>query len=80
MAKILNTQRVKSPDRIPVDRAAIRQLEYNKRATEIKIGASDKCKTIDPGLGGFLMQDRVSEVNANRTRNSVSSISILPGG
>ena len=80
MAKILNTSNGKSPTRNPVDRALIRQRDFKKLETEIKTGAAEKSKTIDTGLGGFLMQDRKSEIHANRLKNSMSSISILPGG
>ena len=80
MAKILNTQNGKSPDRNPVDRALVRRLDMKKLETEIKTGATDKCRNINPGLGGFLMQDRGTEVYANRIKNSMSSIGILPGG
>ena len=41
MAKILHTQTAKSPERNPVDRALIRQLDFKKRESEIRHSAID---------------------------------------
>lgn len=79
MAKILHTQTAKSPERTPVDRAAIRKLDFTKRQIEIKSSAQEKCRNIDPGLS-FTIDDRGSEVYTNRIKNRVSSISFLAGG
>lgn len=80
MAKILNTSNGKDPTRNPVDRALIRQKDFKKLETEMRIGAREKGKTHKSGLSGFLMQDRDTDCHANRLKNSMSSISILPGG
>ena len=74
MAKLINTSTAVSPSPKPVDQAAIRKHDFDRRQKSIKEAATNKKST-----PGFSALSRQSEVHTNRNQNNLSSISTLPG-
>ena len=74
MAKLINTSTAVSPSPKPVDQAAIRKHDFDRRQKSIREAATNKKAT-----PGFSALNRQSEVHTNRNQNNLSSISTLPG-
>ena len=77
IAKLINTSTATSPSPKPVDLAAIRKHDFDRRQKSIKTAAQATGKKVN--LAFSTLESRQGEVYASRTRNNLSSISTLPG-